>query len=1016
MRYAFLICLPAWAIYAQNAQISGVVGDPSRAGVPKAMVSVVHRDTGVTRSTTTNQEGYYLVPSLVPGIYSIQVEAPGFQTARRENITLQVDQNAQIDFALEIGTTGQSVTVAGDAQLINTQDASVSTVVSREFVENLPLNGRSFQSLIALTPGVLAARSPGAGNDAGQFNVNGQRASSNYFTVDGVSANVGTTNGFLGQSAAGAAPSLTALGTTQNLVSVDALQEFRVLTSTFAPEYGRTPGAQISMLTRSGTNRFHGAVSEYFRNDAMDANDWFANAKRLGRPALRQNDFGGVFGGPIIKDRTFFFFSDEELRLRLPKVAIIQVPSLESRRLALPAVQPFLNAYPIPNGPAGANGYAQFSASYSDPSTLHSIGLRVDHKINDKLTLFGRYAWAPSSNDARVNALTPFRSQQINNDSVTAGLSWIVSARTTNELRVNYSSAQGHAFITLDNFGGATPPPDSVYFPPFTTREKSGAAFVLTGGSTLNQGRNTDHIQRQINIVDSQSLIVGTHEIKVGVDYRRLTPHYGPQDYNETRTLASPTAVVATITTFTEDETTLLATNYSVYAQDTWRVRPRLTLTYGLRYELNPAPVGLNGRKLYTVTGVDNPASAQLSPAGTELYRTTYTNFAPRAGAAYRLSDANGRQTVLRGGFGVFYDLGTGPVGMVAQTFPFVRTTTLRNVPFPPDPSLIAPQPLTTEGVVGNILAFTPGFELPKTYQWNAAVEQALGAAQTLKVSYVGASGRSLLSQQNLLNPNPKFLKITLLTNRATSDYNSLQVEFKRRLSHGLQALAGYTWAHSLDTASSDAVSAALVRGPSDFDVRHLFTAAVSYNIPRPPSIKLIDAAGRGWSMDGIFRAQSGSPLTVYTSQNVVDAGLSVDIRPNLAPGAPVWLSDRNAPGGMRLNPAAFVAPPATSDINHPAQGSLGRNAIRGFGANQLDFTLRRQFTVTERFAVQFRAEFFNLFNHPNFANPVNLTFNNNFGQSISMLGTSLAGAGGLSSLYQIGGPRSTQLALKLTF
>ena len=308
---------------------------------------------------------------------------------------VQVDQRARLDFSLTVGNIAEIVTVQGNAPLLNTADASVSTVIDHQFVENLPLNGRSFSSLIDLTPGVALTVSNFY--EQGQFSVNGQRPDANYFMVDGVGANLGTSASNLGQGGGGQLPATSALGGTSNLVSLDALEEFRIQTSTFAPEYGRTPGAQISVVTRSGTNAFHGTAFEYFRNDKLDANDWFANANGLARPELRQNDFGGVLGGPIVRNKLFFFGSYEGLRVRQPEVADTYEPTLATRQNAPAAVQPLLNAFPLPNGPALGNGTAGFAAGFSNPSTLDSYGLRIDYLIAPRITVFGRYSDAPSS-------------------------------------------------------------------------------------------------------------------------------------------------------------------------------------------------------------------------------------------------------------------------------------------------------------------------------------------------------------------------------------------------------------------------------------------------------------------------------------------------------------------------------------------------------------------------------------------------------------------------------------------
>src|SRR6204780_89294 len=407
LRMSNLICVLALAIVllppsaaaqgTPTGTIAGYIIDPTRLAVPGARVVVESANTGTTRDVFSNQRGLYSMPALVPGPYNITVEANGFKTLHQNGVVLEAEQTARLDFALTIGSRTESITVEGSAALLNTSDASVSTLIGNRFVENLPLNGRSFSSLIDLTPGVVLVQTNFY--EQGQFSVDGQRPDANYFMVDGVGANLGTSSANLGQGGAGQLPVTSAFGGMSNLVSLDALEEFRIQTSTFAPEYGRTPGAQISVVTKSGTNTFHGTAFEYFRNDKLDANDWFANANALARPELRQNDFGGVLGGPIRKDRLFFFGSYEALRVRQPQVAETYVPSLASRQNAPAAVQPLLNAFPLPNGPDLGNGTAAFSASYSDPSTLNSSGIRIDYLPWERVTIFGRYSDAPSSLD-----------------------------------------------------------------------------------------------------------------------------------------------------------------------------------------------------------------------------------------------------------------------------------------------------------------------------------------------------------------------------------------------------------------------------------------------------------------------------------------------------------------------------------------------------------------------------------------------------------------------------------------
>src|ERR1700722_7851273 len=349
----------ATLLHAQStsASLTGRVTDPSQALIADAKVDAIRAGTNIRYEAVTNSSGEYYFSNLPPGSYRIEVEKSGFKKLIKPDVMLHVQDALAIDFAMTLGAASENVTVVAGAPLVNAESGTVSTVVDQNFVENLPLNGRSFQTLIQLTPGVVVTAT--AFDDQGQFSVNGQRADANYFTVDGVSANFGVT-GYspMVQSASGALPALSAAGGTNSLVSVDAMQEFRIQTSSFAPEFGRTPGGQISIVTRSGTNAFHGTLFDYFRNDALDAKDWFTNFNGLPKPEERQDDFGGVLGGPVRKNKTFFFFSYEGLRLRQPSTQETSVPDAASRLRAPASMQPFLNAFPMPNGPHVGFGLA----------------------------------------------------------------------------------------------------------------------------------------------------------------------------------------------------------------------------------------------------------------------------------------------------------------------------------------------------------------------------------------------------------------------------------------------------------------------------------------------------------------------------------------------------------------------------------------------------------------------------------------------------------------------------------
>ena len=1057
--------------YAQSASatLSGTVSDETGAVIPSVNITVFNLSTALHRHAATDDRGSYVIPLLPPGRYNVTAQRDGFTPVEIRNVVLNTGDLLSLRIKLKVGEIGASVTIIEDPASVQ-QSAANGTVIDRHFVENLPLNGRSFQSLFELTPGIVLTRA--TFNEQGQFSVNGQRANANYFMVDGVSANIGVSAGAApGQSAAGSLPALTALGSTSNLVSIDALEEFRILTSNYAPEFGRTPGAQISIISRSGGNNFHGSAFDYFRNDALDASDWFANSKGLRRPAIRQNDFGGVAGGPLIKDHSFYFFSYEGLRLRQPQIATTEVPSLPSRANAPSGTKPFLQAFPIPNGPETHNGLAEFSASYSDPSSMKAVSLRLDQVVSSKMVLFGRYNRANSATVQRGStivpgfssqpAVNPMLAQSLNNlsraeldtDTATLGATISFSPRAVNDLRLNWSRVKGATAFSLDDFGGASTLSPSLLFPAFAD---GGFQLILRGGinTSLVVGRNADNRQRQLNIVDNFSIGRGAHQLKFGADYRRLFPVYDSLNYNQSIIYAGVSNTLGVSTGAPQPPGTALSglaesvqvyaggdprfpvfTNFSAYVQDTARITNRLTVTYGLRWELNPAPTESHGNEAFTVQHLDSLASISLAPRGTPLYATTYNNFAPRGGFAYQLSKDPARQLMLRAGLGIFYDLGNGQAAQgFGNVFPFVAAKRFDRVAYPLTPDQNLAPPLTLTPPYGTIVAFDPKLKLPRVIQWNVGLEKSLGSNQVLSLAYLAAAGRQLLREDVLLNPNPNFSIIRLTSNAAESSYRAMQIQFARRLSHGLQAVANYTWSSAIDNASSDSFARlritqgglgvgsivpnvflpTLGRGPSDFDVRHSLTAAASYNLPAPQGNSLVNEALRDWSVDAVFRARTATPVNVVVRSEVVGQDLVLELqRPDLVPGVPLYLSDPTVAGGRRFNRAAFVVP---AQIR---QGTLGYNALRGFGVSQLDLALRRQFDWGEHIKLQLRAEVFNVFNHPNFGNPNNILTGNFFGQSTQTLARSLGSGGingGLSPIYQIGGPRSVQLALKLLF
>jgi hypothetical protein len=1024
-----------------TATLSGTVVDEKGAVVAGAKIELTNLGTVLKRAATTTDEGFFTFPLLPPGSYTLQALRDGFAPLEVRNIVLNVGDQQALIVRLRVGGVAATVNVTDEASLVS-ESPAVGTVIDRQFVEHLPLSGRAFNGLIELSPGVVVARTSNAA--PGQFSVNGQRTNANYFMVDGVSANAGINAGASvepGQAGAGSLPALTVFGGTNSLVSVDALQEFRIETSTYAAEFGRQPGAQISMVTRSGTNEYRGTLFEYLRHDALDANDWFANSRGLAKPELRQHDFGGVFGGPVRlpkpifgplgfdgRDRTFFFFSYEGLRLKQPQVRVTEVPSMATRAAAPARLRPMFDMYPVPNGADLGGGLAEFSSSFSNPNRLDAASLRLDHRLAPAVTLFGRYHHAPSSQEQRgafnYYALSTVGHVRLKTQTVTLGATTVLGPRVSNELRANWSRSTADSLVTGDDYGGAKRPPDSFLFPPFTSSDKAVASVLLGGTADYFIGTNTANEQRQLNLVNNLSLVAGSHQLKFGADYRRLSPVTGTRAYSALANFfgiqqaLTGVAPFASIVGSSARDLRMRFGNFSAYAQDTWRAGQRLTLSYGLRWEYNPPPSEKEGRNPATVLGIDDPPNARLAPPGTRLYNATLDNFAPRFGAAYQARRQTGRELVLRGGFGLFYDLGSSTAANGVIGFPYQQTKFVNNVQYPFDLATATPPPATLNPPYGQIYAFEPNIKLPRVYQWNFAAEQSLGVNQSVSVSYVAAVGRRLLLRRPLLNLNPAFARGIFLTRSAgTSDYHALQAQFQRRMSRGLQALASYTWGKSLDTGSTDvySLSSALAlnanRGPSDFDLRHTFTAAATYDLPAPSGSALSPVL-RDWSLDVFFRARSAPPVEVDSVRRLATYG-NMRLRPDLVPGAPLYLKDASLPGGKRFNRAAFAIPA------EPRQGTLGRNVLRGFGAAQLDLALRRQFSLTERVKLQLRAELFNALNQPSFGAPEGFLPSGLFGLSTQMLGRSLGSGGadgGFSPLYQVGGPRSMQLAARLSF
>lgn len=978
--------------------ISGVIVDSSAASVPGALVSVVNEDTGLRRTALTHTDGSYVVSPLERGAYKVIVRKDGFRSMIRFGVELDGVKPGRADFKLVVGSVLETITVEGSAPLLGREDASVGTLVTANEIGRLPINRGSLLSLLELAPGVVVT--PATRGESGQFTVNGQRPNTHYFTVDGVSANSGVSAGGLpAQTTGGTLPGMTAFGSLDNLVSLDAIDEMQVQTSTTAPEFGRLPGAQVELTSRSGSNEFHGSLLYAFRNEALDANDWFANERGYSRAPLRMNDAAATLGGPVFRNRTFFFLSYEGMQLEQPFVWQQPTPSADARAGAPEWVQPLLNLFPAPNGPELGNGLALWTANIARPSRLNAGAARLDQAITSRVSAFARYSNSPSSTEFGSN---PVNFLDLTYRSLTAGVNYGPTADLVFGTRANYSIAGSNSVWRQPD-----PPLPPCFAQPVLATLFSTAPcdallrLSISGVGQVVAGSEGRREQSQFQLSQTAGWSPGKHSLTFGVDYLRLTP--------VRRDAVSSVSIIAdSINQLTQTGSLWKANSplqntsgrlqeVSLYAADTWRVSPRLTATYGLRWEISPGPAPGEPAN-FLDPGHNTPVSA-LRP----LWNTSYSNLAPRFGVAYRLNKSG--RTVIRAGGGFYYDsslslatdlINDGPLNVSQYGNVDVFVTTLIQ------------------------FGFASNLKLPFVTQWNVTFDQQFSDHDALSVSYVGSSGRRLIRREIGGAGSTNTLLFALATNNGAADYHGLDVQYHRRLSRGVQALASYSWSHSIDNSSSDnglywagpGVSALSDRASSDFDVRQSLTAGVTWDLPGP-SGRLWPGLLRGWSIDGMFRARTGFPITVLDAEQYQGIGYDNVFRPNYVFGQPVWISDASAPGGRRLDPNAFQAIPGG------VQGNLGRNAFYGFGMSQFDLALRRELFRRERRSLLLRIEAFNALNHANFADPVQYLSGPLFGRSPSMLNLMLgtgSPASGLAPVFQAGGARSIQALLRFRF
>jgi hypothetical protein len=915
---------------------------------------------------------------------------------------------------------------------------------------------------------------PLVSNGVGQFSVNGQRTDSNYYTIDGVSANNGSLPGASGgvnaKYLAGTLPQLNAVGTTSSLISIDSLDQFTHVTSSATAESGRQSGGQIQLASRAGSNLYHGTAFDFLRNEFFDARNFFLRTCTTAgvcttshKQKSRQNDFGGSFSGPVRipflyngKDKTFFFFSFEGQRLQLPGNvnAGIYVPSTSFRTQAQAAgsnAAAFLNALPVPNGAPDTSGnWALFTGTYTTPYNTNATSVRVDQNIGDKLHVFARYFYSPSSGTTRNLSVLTATQQESTGGTLAA--TYTFTPKLTNELTLNYSRNTGASLAQFDNFGGATPLSVAALTFPYTGTNSRFAQYSLSynsHSSTFGVGNTNTTLQRQSEIADTVSYAVGKHQLSAGVDIRLLAPIYQPIGFQANYSFYSASLLLAnTLSNYTltaAQEEHLHFHYLSLFAQDTWRPTKRLSLDYGLRWDLDPPPSEESGRRPASVIIPDpnNLATMRLSTPSDPYYKTSLGAVAPRFGGAYILHDNRGAETVLRGGIGLYFNPNNDLAAAGFSSYPFVTTVSnfAAGTPYPLPASAALPPPVATLTlpVSAVLTALEPNLALPYNMQWNVTLQQAFHG-QTVSIAYVGSTGQRLLTTQQLNGsapyttavpspprPNANFSYVQYTYNQPTSNYHSLQVQFIRPLSKGLQALGNYTWSHAIDTVSNDFAVGTLDRSDSDFDVRHSATAALVYQTPtvlRNSGLfnALERGAGNDWHLALFAIGHTGTPGNVTAGNYIGSNGLQSSARPDRVLTQPLWIPAPGQAAGKRVNPAAFSSPPLypgvpsydTSDFAR--QGTLPRNALVLPGLYQFNVAVSRHVAITDRVNMQLRVETYNVANHPNFGY-YNLswspTVSSTFGYPSQMANSSLNGT---NQLYNLGGPRSIQLSATIAF
>jgi hypothetical protein len=1037
---AAAVCASSSSAQTVGASLQGTISDSAGAVIDSAKVKVRNIGTDATKEIATDSAGRYHIPLLQPGEYEVDVSAQGFQVSTRR-ITLAVGQQLVLDMALSPGQVSSTVTVVADPNTVITTSGALSGLVNDKQIRDLPLNGRSFQQLALLQTGVTAALAAGSdvvGGRTPKISINGARPEQNNFLLDGTDINntYNKTPGSVGGV----------------LLGVEAVLEFQVLTNAYSAEFGKSAGGVINAVTRAGTNDFHGSAFEFLRNSALDAKNYF-DRKSDPIPPLKRNQFGGVLGGRIRRDKTFFFAAYESLIERLGITGLTSVPDDNARLGIVPGQTPFtVNAqsailveklFPRANGKNLGGGVAEYFFSRTQPTDEHLIQGRIDHHFSERDTMFGRYTF-DNGKVNRWSGSTPpdsFTKERSRNQYVTIEEQHTFSPVLLNTLRVgfNRSTQQAQSVRTVEL-------PESSLFVP---GEPLGFITVRGVASDIGGDFRLPRFDRLNNYQWGDSLFwtKGAHALRAGFQGQRL--QFNQFSLSQLGGIATFNNVTAFLKGQVGQFDWVLPQEqdgvrgyrqwlWAFFAQEDYRVRPNITLNLGLRYELVTVPTEVNGK----ITNLRTVTDSKLTVGEPWHSNPSLRNVAPRIGVAW--DPFKDGKTSVRAGFGVFYDeiLPKYYVFSGALNPPFMFRSSLTNATLPLAPLVGTKNP-------GNVLPLvqTVNFDLQSPYliQYNVSVQHALPGNLDITVGYAGSRGNNLIrigeanlapfhidpngrtvfdgttkdatGQNTCCRRNPNFLGIFQRTTDAQSFYNSFQVSAIKRYSHGLRAQLSYTFSHSVDDASginsqdfnnnvqyvSNWYQRQTDRGLSAFAVKHNLAANWTYDLPFAQSATGVKAAFLGgWQLNNIIAVASGPPFTVRLgfnrSGNLNTTSFSANDRPDSVPGVNPIIG---APD-QYLNIKAFALPPVNT------QGNLGRNTLIGPGLVAIDASVSKMFRLDERRALQFRAEAFNLPNHPNFAIPSGLTsFTNATGAASPTFGKITA---------TTTTSRQIQFGLKLTF